>query len=126
MHPMSTPSVFSGLQPSRLWEHFAAITRIGRPSGEEGAMADYVGSWARGREVGVLRDAFGNLCLQVPASPGREGAPVVVLQGHLDMVCTDSPQAAPEFGSERGKIRVVRKTYPDGDYLEADLTTLGA
>ena len=89
-------------------------------------MADYICSWSSERGLKALRDTFGNVCIQVPASAGRETAPVVVLQGHLDMVCVNAPEAAPDYDVEKGKIHVIRKSYPDSDYLEADVTTLGA
>ena len=55
-----------------------------------------------------------------PATPGRESAPTVVLQGHLDMVCERDP-ASPNDPAE-GRIALVR----DGEWLKADGTTLGA
>jgi dipeptidase D len=107
---MQEDDVFAGLEPAGLWSHFAAITRIPRPSGREGQVAAYVTSWAEGHGYAVDADARGNLCVHVPGDESRRDAPVVVLQSHLDMVC------------ERGDIRVVR----DGDWLRADGTTLGA
>ena len=56
----------------------------------------------------------------MPATPGRESAPTVVLQGHLDMVCERQPDS-PNDPAE-GRIELVR----DGDWLTADGTTLGA
>ena len=58
--------------------------------------------------------------IRVPATPGRESAPTLVLQGHLDMVCERDP-ASPNDPAE-GRIALVR----DGDWLTADGTTLGA
>ncbi len=117
---MSQQDPFAGLAPQALWKHFAAFTRIARPSGKEQAIAEYVREWARANRYTVLHDSVGNLVVQVPASPGREKAPVVVVQGHLDMVCernADSP-----YDAEQGQIHVVR----DGDWLKAEGTTLGA
>lgn len=117
---MSQPDPFTGLEPAPLWKHFAAITKIARPSGQEEAMAGYVLDWAKARGFASRRDAVGNVVIDLPATPGREKAPVVVLQGHLDMVCerdTDSPN-----DPEHGRIQVVR----DGDWLRAEGTTLGA
>ncbi len=117
---MSQHDPFAGLAPGALWKHFAAFTRIPRPSGQEQQMAEYVRSWARERGFEVASDAVGNLCVHVPASPGRENAPPVILQGHLDMVCernADSP-----YDPEKGNIHVVR----DGDWIRSEGTTLGA
>ena len=47
-------------------------------------------------------------------------APVIVLQGHLDMVCERQPDS-PNDPAE-GRIHLIR----DGDWLTADGTTLGA
>ena len=58
--------------------------------------------------------------IRVPASPGRESAPTLILQGHLDMVCEREP-SSPNDPAE-GRIELVR----DGDWLKADGTTLGA
>jgi dipeptidase D len=111
---------FSGLEPALLWKHFAAMTRIPRPSGSEGPIADWVAAWARERGFELERGPEGNLAVHVPASEGREGAPTVVLQGHLDMVCerdSDSP-----YDAESGPVHVVC----EGEWLRAEGTTLGA
>jgi dipeptidase D len=111
---------FAGLEPALLWQHFAAFTRIPRPSGQEQAISDHVTSWAEKAGYEVRRDGSGNLCVVVPASPGREQAPVVVIQGHLDMVCernSDSP-----YDAEKDPLHVVR----EGDWLTAEGTTLGS
>jgi dipeptidase D len=65
-------------------------------------------------------DTAGNLVIRVPATPGFENVPVVVLQGHMDMVCEKTPDSDHDF--TRDPIRVLR----DGDWLKADRTTLGA
>jgi dipeptidase D len=77
-------------------------------------------AWARERGYGTRRDAAGNLVVQVPATPGRERAPTVILQGHLDIVCERDPDSP--FDPRAGRIHVVR----DGEWLRADGTTLGA
>jgi dipeptidase D len=117
---VSAAEAFAGLQPAALWRHFAALTRIPRPSGREQRVLEYVRGWARARELAVRSDAVGNVCVRVAATPGRERAPVVILQGHLDMVCernADSP-----YDPEQGRIHVVR----DGEWLRSEGTTLGA
>ena len=102
------------------WTHFEAITRIARPSYGEDAMAAHVRSWAAERGYEVQSDPARNLVIRVPATPGRESAPTLVLQGHLDMVCERRPDS-PNDPAE-GRIVLQR----DGDWLTADGTTLGA
>ena len=117
---MSTHNVYANLEPKGLWDHFAAINGIPRPSKQEGQMAAYIRSWADTRGYTVKQDATGNLCVWVPALGARSQAAPVVLQGHLDMVCernSDSP-----YDPEKGNLHVVR----DGDWIRAEGTTLGA
>ena len=111
---------FSGLEPAPLWKHFAEMTRIPRPSGSEERIADWVVAWAEGRGYEVEKGPEGNLVVHVPASEGREGAPTVVIQGHLDMVCEREPDSP--YDTETGPVHVVR----EGEWLRAEGTTLGA
>ena len=113
-------SVLLEAEPRAFWTHFEAITRIARPSYGEDAMAAHVRSWAAERGYEVQSDPARNLVIRVPAAPGRESAPTLVLQGHLDMVCERRPDS-PNDPAE-GRIVLQR----DGDWLTADGTTLGA
>jgi dipeptidase D len=113
-------SPFDDLEPAPFWRHFEALTRIARPTFGEQRAAAHVGDWARGRGLAVRADARGNLVVAVPATSGREPAPVVILQGHLDMVCERDPDSP--YDPRAGRIGVVR----DGDWISADGTTLGA
>jgi dipeptidase D len=118
MRRVSDP--FADLEPQPFWRHFEALTRIPRATFEEERASAHVVAWAEGRGYATRRDAAGNLVVAVPATPGREGAPTVILQGHLDMVCEREPDSP--YDPREGRIRVVR----DGEWLRADGTTLGA
>jgi dipeptidase D len=111
---------FSGLQPAAFWRHFRALTRIPRPSHGEERVVAHVLEWAAARRYATRRDGAGNLVVSVPASGGRQQAPTVVLQGHLDMVCEREPDSP--YDPREGRIHVVR----DGEWLRAEGTTLGA
>jgi dipeptidase D len=113
-------SVLAGLEPSAFWGHFEALTRIARPSRGEEPVIEHVRRWAEEQRLELRQDDGRNLVVHVPATAGREGAPTVTLQGHLDMVCERDP-ASPNDAAE-GRIALVR----DGDWLTADGTTLGA
>ncbi len=110
----------TGLEPRPFWAHFEALTRIARPSRHEEPVIEHVRAWAEGLGLELQQDAGRNGVIRVPASPGREAAPTVTLQGHLDMVCERDP-ASPNDPAE-GRIALTR----DGDWLTADGTTLGA
>jgi dipeptidase D len=111
---------FAGLEPVAFWRHFDTLTKIPRATFEEEAAVAHVVAWAGQRGLETRRDGAGNLVVDVPATAGRERAPTVILQGHLDIVCERDP-ASPNDPRE-GRIRVVR----DGEWLRADGTTLGA
>lgn len=108
------------LEPKRLFEHFARLLRVPRPSGKEEAAREYVREVAARRGLPVRQDAAGNLVVEVPAARGWEHAPWVALQAHLDMVC--EKDSGTDFDFNRESIRPVR----DGGWLRAQGTTLGA
>src|SRR5207302_7807673 len=111
-------------EPALLWRHFAAFTRIARPSGAEQGMVDHITTWAGRLGFTTQRDRAGNLCVRVPASPGHETAPPLVLQAHLDMVCEHRPGSA--YDPWQGRLHLVRQRIDGRDWLVADETTLGA
>ena len=99
---------------------FTQINAIPRCSKNEAAVGRWLAAWADQHQLERATDAAGNLVIRVPATPGFEQAPVIVLQGHMDMVCEKAPDSDHDF--DRDPIRVVR----DGDWLRAERTTLGA
>jgi dipeptidase D len=110
----------SDLDPKPLWKHFDALLRIPRPSKHEERARRYVIERAEARGLPWRQDATGNVVVEKPASPGKEGAPIVVLQGHLDMVTEKNSGTVHDF--DRDPI-VPRR---DGDWVKATDTTLGA
>jgi dipeptidase D len=111
---------FAGLEPVAFWRHFDTLTRIPRATFEEEPAVAHVIAWAGERGFESRRDGAGNLVVDVPATHGRELAPTVILQGHLDIVCERDPGSP--YDAREGRIHVVR----DGEWLRADGTTLGA
>jgi dipeptidase D len=116
----SDATVVSGLEPRPFWAHFEALTRIARPSRHEEPVIEHVRAWAAERGLEVRQDAGRNLVIPVAATAGREAAPTLILQGHLDMVCERDPSSPNDPAA--GRIVLVR----DGEWLKADGTTLGA
>ena len=109
-----------GLEPKDLWKLFAQISGIPHGSGNEEALAGHLSRIAERAGLTVKKDDAGNLCIAVPATPGSENAPVVMLQAHLDMVGEKNKSVDFDFSQEA--IRLVI----DGDWLKADGTSLGA
>ncbi len=94
---------------------FLEIAKIPRPSGREGAVAEFVLGWAKARGLEGRRDTAGNVRLDLPATAGREGEGAVILQAHLDMVAAPDPDGTP-----------VPVLAADGRTLRAERSTLGA
>lgn len=109
-----------GLEPKEIWRHFDALAKIPRASTKEAAVIFYVLSQAGRDGHEVMQDRAGNLVVRKPAHKGREAAPMVMLQAHLDMVCEKNEKTVHDFDTD--PIKIVR----DGDWLGADGTTLGA
>ena len=110
----------SGPRAPPFWGHFETLTKIPRPSRHEEPVIEHVRAWADDHGYELEQDSGRNLVIRVPATAGRESAPVLILQGHLDMVCERDP-SSPNDPAE-GRIALVR----DGEWLTADGTTLGA
>lgn len=115
-----TNSVFSGLEPSFVWTHFATLCGIPRASKHEAPLRAVLLHWATARNLDATVDAAGNLIIRKPASPGFEGVPGVVLQAHLDMVCQKNSDSAHDFLRDP-----IVPVWRDG-WLMAEKTTLGA
>lgn len=113
-------SFVAELEPRPLWQHFDELLTIPRPSKHEERARGYVIRVAERKGLRHREDAVGNVVVEKPASPGKEGAPTVVLQAHLDMVTEKNAGTAHDF--DRDPI-VPRR---DGDWVKATGTTLGA
>jgi dipeptidase D len=110
----------AGLEPALLWKHFDELRKIPRCSKHEEAVRAYVVSVAERLGLEHETDAAGNVVVRKAASPGREGAPGVILQGHLDMVCEKNADTVHDFARDP-----IELDLRDG-LLYAKGTTLGA
>lgn len=109
------------LRREPVFRHFYDICQIPHGSGNERALSDHVLAWAQGLGLEVERDAVNNVLVRKAATPGREAAPGVLLQAHLDMVCEKAPGVEHDFA--RDPIEWVL----EGDLLSTGgRTTLGA
>jgi dipeptidase D len=100
--------------------YFEQLNAIPRCSKNEEKIGRWLEQWAETKRLAVKKDAAGNLMIKVPPTAGYENAPVIVIQGHMDMVCEKSPDAPHDFSKD--PIRHI----VDGDWMRADQTTLGA
>ncbi len=111
--------ILSELQPNRVFYYFEEISNIPRGSYHTRAVSDYCVSVAKKLGLQVRQDAWNNVVIHKPGSKGQESAPVMMLQGHLDMVCEQVPGGQHDFEREGLKLQI------RGDYVQAEGTTLG-
>ena len=110
----------SVIEPKAVWKFFNEIVKIPHYSGYEDKIRDYLVSFAEDRNLKYEVDSFGSVIIDVPASAGKENAPSVILQGHMDMV----PVVEDGFKHDFSKEPV--DAYVEDGFVKARHTTLGA
>ena len=108
------------LRPARVFEQFAEINKIPRPSKREEKMIAFLKAFGESRGLETKVDETGNVIIRKAATPGYENRQTVILQSHMDMVCDKLVDV--EFDFDNDPIQ----TYIDGEWLHAKGTTLGA
>ncbi|MBF9017018.1 MULTISPECIES: beta-Ala-His dipeptidase [unclassified Oceanispirochaeta] len=104
----------------RIISFLEEINKTPRKSGNRGPITAYLRGWAEKRGYEVKQDKTDNLLIRVPPTPGYEKAPIIVLQGHSDMVCEKVPESNHDFTKDA--VKLVR----EGDWIKGDGTTIGA
>ncbi|MDO4273292.1 MAG: aminoacyl-histidine dipeptidase [Eubacteriales bacterium] len=112
-------SVLENCEPKRVFHYFEEICKIPHGSGNTKQISDYLVQFAKSRGLKYVQDEMNNVVIYKPASAGYEDAPVVILQGHMDMVCEKRPDVDHDFTKDGLNISV-----KDG-YISANGTTLG-
>ena len=108
------------LKPACVFEQFAKINAIPRPSKKEEKMIEYLRQFGESRGLETKVDETGNVLIRKNATKGMEDRPTIILQSHMDMVCEKLPEVNIDF--EKDPIQ----TYVDGEWMKAKGTTLGA
>lgn len=108
------------LKPARVFEQFAKINEIPRPSKHEEKMTAYLQEFGKSHGLETIVDEIGNVLIKKPATPGYENRQTVILQSHQDMVCDKLIDVEFDFNTD------AIQTYVDGEWLKAKGTTLGA
>jgi dipeptidase D len=113
-------SAIKDLKPELLWKRFYEITRVPRPSKKEEKIREHMKAFLKEQNISFREDKVGNIVAKVPATPGYENSPTVVLQGHVDMVCEKNKSTKHDFDND--PIEIKRE---DG-WITAEGTTLGS
>lgn len=110
----------NNLSPKIVWDIFAQITQVPRPSKKEEKIRQYLRDFATKHSLPIAEDEIGNIVITRPAAEGYQDEATTILQSHVDMVCEKESNL--EFDFETQPI----ETYVDGEWVKARGTTLGA
>jgi dipeptidase D len=108
------------LEPTALWQHFADLNAVPRPSKKEERVIQFIKSFGEGLQLPTSVDEVGNVLIKKPATKGMEAKTTVVMQSHLDMVHQKNNDTDFDFDTQGIDM------YVDGDWVKARGTTLGA
>lgn len=117
------PDAIRGLEPSLVWTNFYRISCIPRcPEKEKGVRDLLLKPYAQNNKFEYIEDKKGNVLIKVPAKPGKEDKPTIVLQTHLDMVCEKNSGIVHDFDKDPIELHI----NSDKTWINANGTTLGA
>lgn len=108
------------LEPKALWNNFANLNAIPRPSKKEARVIEFMKNFGKNLGLETIEDEIGNVIIRKPATAGMENRKTIVMQGHLDMVCQKNNDTQFDFDTQGIDM------YVDGDWVRARGTTLGA
>ena len=112
--------ILKELQPVDVFKYFEKMSDIPRGSGNEKEISDYLVSFAKEHKLEYIQDSALNVIISKKATAGYEKSPIIVLQGHMDMVCEKNADVKHDFMKDPLKLRIV------DDMVMATGTTLGA
>lgn len=108
------------LEPKPLWNKFADLNAVPRPSKKEGRVIEFIKNFGKNLGLETFEDEIRNVIIRKPATAGMENRKPIVLQGHLDMVHQKNNDTHFDFDAQGIEM------YVDGDWVRAKGTTLGA
>lgn len=116
---MTNPEV-RALEPKALWNKFADLNAVPRPSKKEERVIQFMKDFGEQLGLETLVDHIGNVIIRKPATAGLEDRKMMVMQSHLDMVHQKNGDTQFDFDTQGIEM------YVDGDWVRAKGTTLGA
>ncbi|MFM9824751.1 aminoacyl-histidine dipeptidase [Flavobacterium sp.] len=108
------------LEPKALWNKFADLNAVPRPSKREDRVIQFMKDFGNSLGLETFEDEIRNVIIRKPATPGMETRKPIVLQGHLDMVHQKNGDTVFDFDKQGIDM------YVDEDWVRARGTTLGA
>lgn len=108
------------LEPKALWNHFADLNAVPRPSKKEEKVIQFIKEFGEKLGLPTHVDQAGNVIIKKPGTKGKEKDTPVALQSHLDMVHQKNNDTVFDFDTDGIKMKI------EGDWVKAEGTTLGA
>lgn len=105
---------------NNVFKFFKEISNIPRQSGKEEKISRYVVDFAIKRNLKYIHDKYNNVIIFKEASTGYENNPSIILQSHMDMICTKTKESTHNFDTDSLEL------IEYNDYIKANNTTLGA
>lgn len=103
-----------------VYKYFEQMSKIPHGSFHEQQLSDYVVNFAKEHHLNYIQDDMANVVVYKEATQGYEDHDVVMLQGHMDMVCEKNNDT--DFDFEKDALNL----YIEDGWLKAKGTTLGA
>ncbi|WP_347925046.1 aminoacyl-histidine dipeptidase [Pontimicrobium sp. SW4] len=113
-------SEIRNLEPRVLWNKFADLNAVPRPSKKEERVIAFMMEFGNDLGLETIKDTVGNVIIKKPSTPGMEDRKMIVIQSHLDMVHQKNADTNFDFNTQGIEM------YIDGDWVKAKGTTLGA
>ena len=113
-------SEIRALEPKQLWNKFADLNAVPRPSKKEERVIKFMKDFGQNLGLETIEDAVGNVIIRKPATKGMEDRKAIVMQSHLDMVHQKNNDTVFDFETQGIEM------FIEGDWVKAKGTTLGA
>lgn len=107
-------------QTERILHHFEEMNKIPRCSGNEKEVSNFLKNFAEKLGLEVIQDSNLNIIIKKPGTKGYENSPVVILQGHMDMVCEKTSDSNHDFSKD--PVELIK----EGNFIKGNNTTIGA
>ncbi len=108
------------LEPQALWNKFADLNAVPRPSKKEERIIAFMKDFGKNLGLETIEDEVGNVIIKKPSTSGMENRTTIVMQSHLDMVHQKNGDTVFDFDTQGIEMVV------EGDWVKAKGTTLGA
>ena len=108
------------LEPQQLWNKFADLNAVPRPSKKEERVIAFMKDFGKNLDLETIEDEVGNVIIKKPATAGMEDRVTIVMQSHLDMVHQKNNDTNFDFDTQGIDM------FIEGDWVKAKGTTLGA